>query len=173
MGSKLFKEKRLSNEEVQKVLDSNDEDTPIKKRPSMSLPDEVQEDNKKSDDNVENQEADAEPRSISRKLSPKELSEIVNQQSPTSTKSDESRKIKIIDALAQPARYAKNRGISASTISRMKETVPAVPSTSRWLSKTKERFPKMPSEPPPDELKKMTMKEIRKEKLGLLAAKEK
>ena len=58
------------------------------------------------------------PKSASRKLSTKELSEMVNQQSP---KEKVQRKIQMIDAIAQPPRHAKNRGISVTTISKMSE----------------------------------------------------
>merc|ERR1711879_861548 len=110
---------------------------------------------------IENEgSGDAGSSSSSKKLSSKELSDIVNQQSPSSVKTlvdnklkEKGKGIQLIDALAQPSRYAKNRGISASTISKMsdkKETVPAVPSTSKWLSKRKEIIPKIPYDPSPD-----------------------
>ena len=57
-------------------------------------------------------------KSASRKLSTKELSEMVNQQSP---KEKVQRKIQMIDAIAQPPRHAKNRGISVTTINKMSE----------------------------------------------------
>ena len=69
----------------------------------------------------------------------------------------------------------------------MQETIPAVPSTSKWLSKPKDRpaanklnlKAKEKSEKysfeidPPDKLRKDTLKDIRKEKLEQLALKEK
>ena len=58
------------------------------------------------------------PKSASKKLSTKELSEMVNQQSP---KEKVQRKIQMIDAIAQPPRHAKNRGISVTTINKMSE----------------------------------------------------
>ena len=58
------------------------------------------------------------PKSASRKLSTKEVSEMVNQQSP---KEKVQRKIQMIDAIAQPPRHAKNRGISVTTINKMSE----------------------------------------------------
>ena len=69
----------------------------------------------------------------------------------------------------------------------MQETIPAVPSTSKWLSKPKDRpaanklnlKAKEKSDKysfeidPPDKLRKDTLKDIRKEKLEQLALKEK
>jgi len=184
--SKLSKKKRLSNDQVQKVLDSSDEDTPIKKRPEKAL--EKPKESKEPGDvvDIKNQEL-AGPKSVSRNLTTKELSEMVNQQSP---KEKVQRKIQVIDAIAQPPRHAKNRGISVTTINKMsepKETIPAVPSTSKWLSKPKDRPAanklnlKAKEKPekysfeidPPDKLRKDTLKDIRKEKLEQLALKEK
>ena len=156
-AKKLTKKKRLSNEDISKFFDSGESDfanSPLKV--------------KKCEPKIPEPKAQKLPlnRTLKpelKRLSSRELADIVNQPSP-------DRKLKVIEALPQPPRYAKLRGISESvSTSKPAGNYRKEPeaSTSKWFSK---KFVSKPAEP---EISKKNLKVLRKEKLEQLALKQK
>ena len=106
------KTKRLSDEQIKKALDSESSESEPESKPEKQP--KVQEMPRKS---VSAEKFDNLLKPSLKRLNSRELSEMVNQPSPD--RKSEDRKLKMIDALPQPPRYAKLRGISASTITKM------------------------------------------------------
>ena len=168
--SKVSGKRRLSDEDVRKILDADSDDdfeedkqVPVTaKRPRIekdqmgSTIKKATTTTKTSNDSKQN-------------LSPAEISKLLNTDD-TSTK-----QAKLIDALPQPPRFAKRRGISETTVKEIqsRDMTLSTPSCSKWLSKKKpDKSPSLESKKDlkSPELCSDRIKTLRKEKLKNLAA---
>ena len=156
--------RRLSDEEIRKQLDSDDSEDqqPIIRKKARTESKDVKKSKSQHPVDVDN-----------RRLTPAQ----VENQLVTSTADDHSnsKQAKLIDALPQPPRFAKLRGISENTLKDLHGPKDDKPSCSKWLSSRKPNtkrasdFKEKPAERSSEP--KKDIKTLRKEKLEQLALK--
>ena len=170
LKSKTSGKRRLSDEDVRKILDSdadddsedNHKDPVTAKRPRIEN-DQMGSTIKKATDTLTKTSND---RKQKQRLSPAEISKLVNIDDTS------SKQAKLIDALPQPPRFAKRRGISETTVKEIQSRDVQIPSCSKWLGKKPNKSPSLESKKDlkSPELCSDRIKTLRKEKLKNLAA---